>query len=606
MTRRADRADLLGPAIAAFGGPHTLSLGMALWSYPITLGAVVWVGWAVAGPSAWWLVVATAVQLEMVLLGWLARPFLLPLLREKPRPVLMLVFFSVVGYLRGGSSAALVLWFGLQPAEQLGYRAVGGSLITVATVFFVAWALDGSRRHRELMAELRGIGQALATSRERLAELLLAERQRILSDVDAMVAGPVAELHHLMADGEKAAAELAVRIDRLIDAVKPLSCQLATQIRPWSPTITDTVSAGSWLSRMRGVAVRRPLLPLLHAITLVALTPTVLAAEIPFPKALSTSLLGSAAAWLLLWVGDELRARVFGARGLAMSALIVAVVSTVAVLPGRALLDLVVPTNRNVASYQTALTEAVLLMGLVIMTVSINQQLGFDAEEQLRARNAELAAEIARVSGRLWSQQNRIAQLLHGEVQGTLIVAVARLTAVTRGETPMPPAAESLDPIDEALAELGATAADQEQTPDVEVFFGQLAKVWGGAMQVDGQLGEGVSVSLAAQPTTTSLLIAIIRELVNNAYRHGNSSHVQIAVELEGVDAVRLEVVSNGPGPDERSAAGLGSRLLDATALEWSRDASPAGVKVWAVFPLRQQRGSLGTQALIATPTEPS
>lgn len=578
---------LLSSALRALGGPWSLSVGMALWSYPFTVTSVVWVGWVVTGPNLWWFVVATAVHLLMVTLGWLARPLLLPLLRRRPRPALMVAFFALVGWIRGQISIALILGLELQPADQLGWRPLGGAVLMVFTSLLLAWAIEGNHRHRELMGQLQAVGAALAAGREGLSSLLLTDRRQIMSQIDALVTGPIAELRQLAAKGESAAGVLAGRIDALIDdAVKPVSRRLASQVRTWNPT--ETSAAGEYRSMpLSDIVIRHPLVPGLHGLTLAALGPSVLAVVLPLERAGLASLLSGAAVTAVLLGLDWLRARLIGPRGAGVSTLVAVVASIVATAPVALVLAAFFPPGVDLAGYQSLVLEGMVAIGLGLLVGSGIEQLRTDAEAAVRASNAELAVEVAKISSQLWTQQNRIAQLLHGGVQSALIVAVAKLSAVTRGDVPMPPADELLDPVDRALAQLDtATEVTVPESTDLPGFLEELITFWGPVMQVGTRVQPGVRDVLRESPATSSVLMAIIGELASNAYRHGQSSHLQVGFELVDGPALRLQVVSNGLETSQPGEPGLGSKLLDATAISWSRSFGPAAVAVVADFPV--------------------
>lgn len=147
----------------------------------------------------------------------------------------------------------------------------------------------------------------------------------------------------------------------------------------------------------------------------------------------------------------------------------------------------------------------------------------------------------------------------------------------------MPPAAELLAPIDQALAELGRSV-----DPDVDLAgsLDQLRQVWSGVLRLDIRLDAQATEMLAVDAAGTSVLVAVIRELVNNAYQHGRSSAATVEVRPGGDQTVELTVSSDGQQVGGTERVGLGTRLLDATAITWRRLTGSDGVQVQALFPV--------------------
>jgi anti-sigma regulatory factor (Ser/Thr protein kinase) len=79
------------------------------------------------------------------------------------------------------------------------------------------------------------------------------------------------------------------------------------------------------------------------------------------------------------------------------------------------------------------------------------------------------------------------------------------------------------------------------------------------------------------------MALEIVTEAVSNAVRHGGATQVSAAMSCEG-DRTTLIVQDNGQEATS-GAPGLGTRVLESCALEWSRDRIPGGAILRAVLP---------------------
>lgn len=575
--------------LTAVGGPWVLSAELALWTLPLTVLSVVWVGWTQTGASAVWFLIAVIGHLVMVLLGLAVYPWLMPKLRVRPDPRSGLTLFAVLGLARGLSTAALVTALGLPRSEiEFLWRPIGGAAMMVITASPIVWAIDGRHRQRQLMAQLSGLGAALTQARNSLTDLLDTDRRQILDQVDQSLTGPLESLRNLLGKADsRLAAQAAAEIDQLVvGSVKPLSRRLGTEVRSWQPEPIVGMRAEE-RTRSWPATIQRPLLPEVHALAIFAISPAVLSPMSGLLKALAVSALTAASLWLVGTVAERLRARYLGPLSWWRSVALVAAVSVVTMVPIWFLLAWPVSDPQLLIGYRVGGFLAVLVAGLVLAAASAIQQVRQDAETEVRNRNAELAVEVARVSSRLWLQQSRIAQLMRGPLQDAFLVALARVTAADRGEARMPPAAELLAPIDQALADLGRSV-----DPDVDLIgsLDQLRQVWSGVLRLDIRLDAQAAEMLAADVAGTSVLVAVIRELVNNAYQHGRSREVTLDVRPGGDQTVQLTVASDGQQVGGTERVGLGTRLLDATAITWRRITGSDGVQVQALFPVGDDR----------------
>jgi two-component sensor histidine kinase len=176
-----------------------------------------------------------------------------------------------------------------------------------------------------------------------------------------------------------------------------------------------------------------------------------------------------------------------------------------------------------------------------------------------------------------------IADRLHGDLQGSLLAAAARLGSIDPDD---PAAREELARVDALLQ--GATAP-RGPSPDVPLAtqLEELATRWSGFLEVsahvedaEGRTAAEVTVDRRLHP----LIVGIVSESLTNAYRHGMAKVVEVRIRVADTTVV-LTVDDDGVGPrgaqrgtHQEAREGIGSRHLDTVAPgAWTRTARDVG-----------------------------
>jgi two-component sensor histidine kinase len=64
----------------------------------------------------------------------------------------------------------------------------------------------------------------------------------------------------------------------------------------------------------------------------------------------------------------------------------------------------------------------------------------------------------------------------------------------------------------------------------------------------------------------------LLSELTFNAIKHGGANKVLFSVSLATDNTVELTCIDNGERPSDSGRVGLGTKLLDECALQWTRE----------------------------------
>lgn len=518
---------------------------------------------------AWWqrLVVVGASQATMFLLLLVCRVTLLRQAASRPRPLVTIVCFLAAGILRN-VTAGLVFGSFLGPdGFRPGLRIVSGVVVGLvafvpATIIVASWR-DYRARRADLLTR-----RVILTAAAAELQVDIHERDRVVLDrvrqqLDAVLGGadPAPELQRWSSD-----------------VLRPLSHELAAATPQWEPPVVSRERVRT-VDVLRQAVTGSPLMPVTTSVTMafLAFIPIFVAFGWGVAVAFTAGLVFGGSA--LLWAANQILARgphLTAARSVIMVALLgiaglaVGIVAEVW-LPSRAVTFLVLPS---------------LALGFVVLGVGFALARSLATElratlEELEEADARLSWRVARLGLTQWAQGARFARALHGPVQGRLTVAIARLR-----ETPHDAERIVADLRCSLLQALEGDTRGLSWLDGVE----HLQAAWSGFCIIEMSMPDRCRAQIDADAACRDMALEILTEAVSNAVRHGRASQITANLSCRD-DHLTIELTDNGKrealGPEgARDLPGLGTRVLDACALEWSRERLQAGTRVRAVLPI--------------------
>jgi len=383
-------------------------------------------------------------------------------------------------------------------------------------------------------------------------------------------------------DGSAARDEAAVVLRDLRDALSDvapsrapalITASIEHHLRPLTHRLWSGASMPASDLTLIGLVramLRRPLYPVLipafvhgAVVTLFALN------RVPPTRAVATGTAAAAALAALLVLARVSRPRIAspaaGAAHLALALFAAAAATTLI----RTLLapDFDLPLSA-LAAFVVAWTIPLIVISNIVATAvhdrdSVRAQL-------IRAIGPEWYAQLMRAHVDAAAARD-IANRLHGDLQGELLVSAARIGRLGHDDQAI---RAELDRIIERI-DRAMLARPSTVTPPLGDRLVDLGSRWAGLLDVRVQLD-------IADPLGTrfdDLVVGIVSEALTNARRHGMARDVQVWV-VDASDArrgVRVVVEDDGIGPGAGDA-GIGSAHLDAVAPgNWSRVARMQG-----------------------------
>lgn len=559
-------AQSFGQAFARIGSPAAVS-----WpTFWVSLGFNFFITFAGSFDEvATWqrLVVVAVSQATMFALLLACRATLLRDTASRTRPWVTLACFLAAGVTRNVSAGAVFAAFlgpdGFRPGLRIVTGAVVGIVAFVPTTIIVASWRDYRQRRADLLTR-----RALLMTTAVGLQTDIAERDRsVLDRVRAQL------------DEVLAVTDPAPGLQKWSsDVLRPLSHELAVEPPQWQPPDV-TPERVRVIDVLRQAVAGAPFMPVTTSITVafLAFIPIFLAygwgVAVGFTAGLVT--VGSA----LLWAANTLLARGVALPTAARGVLMLVLLGISGLLMGL-LAETLLPAEEVTFLVAPALALGFLFLGSgFALARSLTRELRRTLAE-LEEADARLAWRVARLGLTQWARGSRLARALHGPVQGLVAVAIARLH-----ESPQDAERIVADLRRSLLQALEGDVSGVSWLDGVE----RVTSAWSGFCDVKLLMHGPCQGVLGTDEVCREMALEILTEAVSNAVRHGGATRVTADVSCAG-DRVIIVLTDNGargePGSESVGGLpGLGTRVLDACTLEWSRERVQGGTRVRAVLP---------------------
>lgn len=497
---------------------------------------------------------------------------------ENLRICLILTSYFLAGALRGVVLSIGFFNLGMADALNLDFRIPGSALpfgLAIAVATYAVVALDESRAR---ISSLRALEAEMTEAVRDSADQNAALRDRTISKIEASIQ---LELRPLTTITTSTSADELKAIAG--EVVRPLSHSLAERVPSWHPR-SGTLESIRWrdiFSQLKPELSLRPVL-----LTALAMGTGITAFIYFFGIRLAIPMFLCSAVTLY-----------FSTRAMQVVAKRLPPISS---LPARVgvmtamLIALAIPASLinaiitiNTSDPTFSLRAAVLIVPVFGWLIA----LGGAAQAETARIESDYAEKIARLSwlrARLnlmnWHEQGELARVLHGPIQSIINKAVILLKS-----------ADSRSRI--LILEELRSNIERELAPErrwkteghtFEQMCADLSFTWAEICKIDFAISPLASATLNNDAAATSLAWDIIHECCNNAVQHGKATWVSVRIEDPIADSVHLEIIDNGSQYEMHSKPGLGSNMMEACTVDWSRSRRDNQTRIDASLPIQR------------------
>jgi hypothetical protein len=222
--------------------------------------------------------------------------------------------------------------------------------------------------------------------------------------------------------------------------------------------------------------------------------------------------------------------------------------------------------------------------GLIILVVfGLGLRAAFATSQErllqgLAELNDELSRELSVIEQAIWIAKRNWSFIVHGTVQGALTVAHTRLKQAGQGG---PEVLKLVKGDIEKARQALERGIVKRQTAGAE--FEDLITTWDGVCVIAIEYPEEDFEQI--DETSRICSIEIVKEIVGNAFRHGQATKIDFKIEIVK-DRIQIQATNNG-SPVTESTIGLGTDLLNELTESWSIANESEGVVVRARIPFR-------------------
>jgi signal transduction histidine kinase len=538
-----------------------------LFTKPVFIGTYLWAtlihfadpGNSDSGNPLLRIIVITTLHIGVFATLYLFKRILLDRVKPGLVPSLTLATLAVVGLFRGYFFENWLSAWDISAFQDIGLR-MQTSLLTTVTTFSVGIVTTAnSRMHQiksgQLLNELDRLDtikiEALAKIRLMDNEAVEGIKNKLDTYVTSMQGKPV--------------SEILLILRTIIDTVvQPLSRQLEVQKINWSPPLSreDKIQV-NWIKAFKNGLnpgnINYRLIPILLIVTALP----VVIKNTPFHLAFIPLLLSYCVGFFI----GRFFCLIFADKLVNFGIYLLATLCT-----GFAMGVCTLPMTQNYDQPYRFLILATLTYpitaSLVSMISSADAQLVI-ATKELAQATEKLEWNVARIREAQHQSQRNLARALHGSVQAKLASAYLEFEKVNQEKVDNP------ERVNEILAEIQRSIVGfdgrHSEHLDLPKLIAQTQANWSSVAVITCQPSEQDLESIQLDVLCEVALIDVIPELVFNAIKHGKANTITISIKFKNQRVVELTVEDNGVRELVDVGSGLGTKILEESAISWSR-----------------------------------
>lgn len=201
---------------------------------------------------------------------------------------------------------------------------------------------------------------------------------------------------------------------------------------------------------------------------------------------------------------------------------------------------------------------------------------------QIERHQAEIQRELALIDQAIWLARRKWAYLIHGTVQGALTVASSRLVF-----SPEPSRETIQQVIKDVEKAKRAITQPIEFNKTAKELCSDIRRSWQDLCQVNFEVSDEVLSELDKNEAGRSCFIELVKELVSNAYRHGQAKNIWIAAFITPEKDLKLIASDDGKQIDPSYQPGIGFEMFDELTSSWKIEFEGQS-KIVALIPLER------------------
>ncbi len=486
----------------------------------------------------------------------------------------------IASAMRGAVLAILLKILDVEQTPQWGLRVGGSAIGNSAAVILIVLAVASIREHRERLAEYVARTIELTQIKDRL-NFEINEAHQI--EVEKIRTGLLSTISKAVAQSAPAFRDAMRKLAN--DVVRPMSHDLVKQPIEIPRLMPESFNTKiDWKTLVSDAANGRTLPAFKVSLTLIIIG-AIWSFTVLEPKAAIIFLtVGFFGIWFFIAVGNVVLKQIVDkvspfVRAILMSAMLLFIGGMTAAT------NFIDKTSGSEGAI-SSIADLVLIpiLGWLFAGATAAQHQRLRMEKDFADLNKALDWEIARARARQWQQRNRLSRTLHGPIQGAIGGAAVRLDIALKDKEPTDHLQRELfGNIIEAIETLNS----RELLGDRNQMITQLRKVYAGLCEITFTEQALATERLGNDAICAVAVTELVQEAIGNSIQHGKSKSASATVNLLEEGQIEVRVSDNGrPENASDQREGLGTKMLNAVSLRWSRSYGKDGTELVAVLPI--------------------
>jgi signal transduction histidine kinase len=489
----------------------------------------------------------------------------------KRSPFQVVVVLSILGFTRGTLVSIIIDTMDFQSQSFLLSRAILGAISLPIVLALVSLVLRRISRTRTLRTTTHNAISTTERNRDRVLADIKSSRVRLVAEVDSTLRPAINQIMSTISGGNVSRRVLSTDLGNLVTGViRPLSHELATtgSLFPAAPG-----DARQLVVPTANPPLREQFNPAFTAIGTYLGTGTVLLDMLPFWPALGATVTVGVMIYVLLrgvrfLLGNR---TVHSSVAIAVVAAIHSVVWIPAHLINR---ELFFPPGFPFNPWVLGVVGSVLL-GLLYQLIVLGSYSSRNQLARMDDVRVDMTLQLSEARRRAWLHQRHLTHLLHSSVQSRLS-AEQQLVRSGSGKLSPRETTHVLNTLQSVLDSIYVEPASSSNA--IQIIRDTIA-FWSGMCDISLELDDRVAADIANTPDVGEAIQIVTLEMISNAIRHGRATDIDISIQRESMETIRVTAINNGGPVGAGLSAGLGMALYDELCANWEiRDGTPVTV----------------------------
>ena len=479
-------------------------------------------------------------------------------------PITLFLTICLVGLGRGYLFDVWLYSWDIVETLRVGFRMRSSLLNTTVSFAIVVIAIANTRRHQMIAGQLFRERARLENTKRVASEQIEQFHQNLVASIRQDLKSHIDQM-----SGKSSREALSLLHELINQVVQPLSREIASRNRAWTPDFVSTpklkIEWSALLSRsFNPKNVNYVAIPLL--LTLIVF-PTLLLRS-SFTEAVVGLVVTNAVAISIGFMSRKIYSK---RQGNVIEYL--AVVSITGFAMGIASTYL---TRDYEAKYSLLIPGTLFYIISAILLSLINGAEGqrTAAAYELKSTVEQLEWNVSRIRESQRQDYRRLSRNLHDGVQAQLSSKYLELEKMIATENL---AEEFLPEMITSFHALIEGLADRKVSVDpIDIVIEKVRENWSSIAKISLGSDPAILRSIEEDSLCSTSIVDVIPELVFNGIKHGKATEIDLLFELIGGERVRLSVIDNGNFEVVESAMGLGTTILNESCISWTRERSNA------------------------------